>query len=316
MNNIEKRLILGTALWGWGVSKKEAFLILDNFVENGGLYIDCATNYPINKNIIDYGLALLWIEEWIKINNKRLFIVVKVGSIDNLGTPNFDLSSNNILTVSKKLIDTFGDSLGCISVHWDNRTENKDFKLVQETVIALKEVKEKNNLSIGLSGIKNPRLYYESMPELADDWIIQCKENFLTNDARLKYEEYFPLAKYYAYGINMGGIKLLDTEQSISAQIRNINYSNKLKHLISNSLNDNFVKEIGLISANDLNMAYIYVKHIYNGIIIGPRTKEQLFSTQRIWNKLNCLSENNLKNLYIFISQLEKELKEKYEQFK
>ena len=78
MNNIEKRLILGTALWGWGVSKKEAFLILDNFVENGGLYIDCATNYPINKNIIDYGLALLWIEEWIKINNKRLFIVVKV----------------------------------------------------------------------------------------------------------------------------------------------------------------------------------------------------------------------------------------------
>mgnify|MGYP003486080450 FL=1 len=165
MNNIEKRLILGTALWGWGVSKKEAFLILDNFVENGGLYIDCATNYPINKNIKDYGLALLWIEEWIKINNKRLFIIVKVGSLDNLGTPNFDLSSNNILTVSKKLIDTFGDSLGCISVHWDNRIENKDFKEVEETVFTLKEIKEKNNLSIGLSGIKNPRLYYESMPE-------------------------------------------------------------------------------------------------------------------------------------------------------
>lgn len=203
MNNIEKRLILGTALWGWGVSKKEAFLILDNFVENGGLYIDCATNYPINKNIKDYGLALLWIEEWIKINNKRLFIIVKIGSLDNLGTPNFDLSSNNILTVSKKLIDTFGDSLGCISIHWDNRTETKDFKEVEETIFTLKEIKEKNNLSIGLSGIKNPRLYYESMPELADDWIIQCKENFLTQEARLNYQEYFPLAKYYAYGINI-----------------------------------------------------------------------------------------------------------------
>lgn len=309
MNNIEKRLILGTALWGWGVSKKEAFLILDNFVENGGLYIDCATNYPINKNIKDYGLALLWIEEWIKINNKRLFIIVKVGSLDNLGTPNFDLSSNNILTVSKKLIDTFGNSLGCISVHWDNRIENKDFKEVEETVFTLKEIKEKNNLSIGLSGIKNPRLYYESMPELADDWIIQCKENFLTKEARLKYEEYFPLAKYYAYGINMGGIKLLDTEQSISAQIRNINYSNKLKHLISNSLNDNFVKEIGLISANDLNMAFIFFNPIYSGIIIGPRTIEQMYSTYKCWNTLLNLNSNELVKTKILIEELHKKVR-------
>lgn len=132
--------------------------VLDNFVENGGLYIDCATNYPINKNIKDYGLALLWIEEWIKINNKKLFIIVKIGSVDNLGTPNFDISCKKISTVSKELLDTFENSLGCISVHWDNRIENKDFKLVQETVVALKEIKEKNNLSIGLSGIKNPKI--------------------------------------------------------------------------------------------------------------------------------------------------------------
>lgn len=309
MNNIEKRLILGTALWGWGVSKKEAFLILDNFVENGGLYIDCATNYPINKNIKDYGLALLWIEEWIKINNKRLFIIVKVGSIDNLGTPNFDLSSNNILTVSKKLIDTFGDSLGCISVHWDNRTENKDFKLVQETVIALKEVKEKNNLSIGLSGIKNSRFYYEAMPDLADDWIIQCKENFLTQEARLNYQEYFPLAKYYAYGINMGGIKLSD-EKSVSARIREINYSSKLKDVISTSLQDNLIIDNGLSTVNDLNMAFIFLKTIFNGIIIGPRTVEQLISTFKTWDVLSNLDSNKLNQLKLFIDNLHSRIKE------
>ena len=309
MNNIEKRLILGTALWGWGVSKKEAFLILDNFVENGGLYIDCATNYPINKNIKDYGLALLWIEEWIKINNKRLFIIVKVGSLDNLGTPNFDLSSNNILTVSKKLIDTFGDSLGCISVHWDNRIENKDFKLVQETVIALKEIKEKNNLSIGLSGIKNPRFYYEAMPDLVDDWIIQCKENFLTQEARLNYQEYFPLAKYCAYGINMGGIKLSD-EKSVSARIREINYSSKLKYVISTSLQDNIIIDNGLSTVNDLNMAFIFLKTIFNGIIIGPRTVEQLISTFKTWDVLSNLDSNKLNQLKLFIDNLHSRIKE------
>ena len=308
MNNIEKRLILGTALWGWGVSKKEAFLILDNFVENGGLYIDCATNYPINKNIKDYGLALLWIEEWIKINNKRLFIIVKVGSLDNLGTPNFDLSSNNILTVSKKLIDTFGDSLGCISVHWDNRIENKDFKLVQETVIALKEIKEKNNLSIGLSGIKNPRFYYEAMPDLVDDWIIQCKENFLTKEARLNYQEYFPLSEYYAYGINMGGIKLSD-EKSVSAIIREINYSSKLKDVISTSLQDNLIIDNGLSTVNDLNMAFIFLNTIYNGIIIGPRTAEQLISTFKTWDVLSNLDSKELNQLKLFIDNLHSRIK-------
>lgn len=309
MNNIEKRLILGTALWGWGVSKKEAFLILDNFVENGGLYIDCATNYPINKNIKDYGLALLWIEEWIKINNKRLFIIVKVGSLDNLGTPNFDLSSNNISTVSKKLIDTFGDSLGCVSVHWDNRIENKDFKLVQETVIALKEIKEKNNLSIGLSGIKNPRFYYEAMPDLVDDWIIQCKENFLTQEARLNYQEYFPLAKYYAYGINMGGIKLSD-EKSVSARIREINYSSKLKDVISTSLQDNLIIDNGLSTVNNLNMSFIFLNTIFNGIIIGPRTVEQLISTFKTWGILSNLDSNKLNQLKLFISNLHSRIKE------
>ena len=52
MNNIEKRLILGTALWGWGVSKKEAFLILDNFVENGGLYIEGTSKNRVKLQII------------------------------------------------------------------------------------------------------------------------------------------------------------------------------------------------------------------------------------------------------------------------
>jgi aryl-alcohol dehydrogenase-like predicted oxidoreductase len=308
MKSKEKKLILGTALWGWGVDKKEAFLILDNFIKLGGYYIDCATNYPINKNINDYGLALEWLEEWNEINKIKLFIIVKIGSIDNLGSPSCDISKNRIISISEDLSNRFGDSLGCISIHWDNSVEDNDFEAVKEVLATLKELKN-NGLSIGLSGIKNPSLYYNALPELSDSWIIQCKENFLTDKSRLSYQEFFPLAEYYAYGINMGGLKISEKEESVSAKIRDINYSDKLKLLISNALNNEMVKNIELNSVNDLNMAFIYVNKTYNGIIIGPRTTKQLSSTFKTWNTLINLNINSLEVLKVFISQIHNRIK-------
>ena len=41
MNNfLFKDLLLGTALWGWGIDKSNALTILDNFVEKGFRKVD------------------------------------------------------------------------------------------------------------------------------------------------------------------------------------------------------------------------------------------------------------------------------------
>ena len=58
-----KNIILGTALWGWGIEKKMAFKILDNFVENNYLTINVDTNYPISGDEPQYGI-FDWLREW------------------------------------------------------------------------------------------------------------------------------------------------------------------------------------------------------------------------------------------------------------
>lgn len=300
-----KKLILGTALWGWAVSKSEAFLILDKFVEAGNYHIDCATNYPINGNIKDFGLALKWLLQWCNLNKNAISLLVKIGSINNLGTSFVDLSKDHILKTYDKLLSDFNDSLGCIAIHWDNRDNRISIK---ETISALNELK-KQGIDIGLSGIKNPRIYYELMPILADSWIIQCKENLLTNEARIKYQKFFSNATYYAYGINIGGLKILYND-SISARIRKIKYPMKLKEAFFDALNtDNILSDIGFISINDINMSFIYTNLAYDGIIIGPRNLEQLNSTLKTFNTLKSLGLGDRDSLVKFLKELQDTIK-------
>ena len=71
-------------------------------------------------------------------------------------------------------------------IHWDNRSN-------------LDEIKETSNflmntfnegIKVGLSGIKNPKLYCKAAPFLRDKWHIQIKEN-LINNSRKKYSNFF-----------------------------------------------------------------------------------------------------------------------------
>lgn len=308
MKKKDKNLILGTALWGWGINKKDAFSILDKYIEYGGRYVDCATNYPINGITEDYGLALKWLTEWISINSTKLFVIVKIGSIDNLGSPSYDLSNSRLLSLYEDLKQNFGESLGCISIHWDNRSEDKYFDFVKSTVFALQELRNKG-ISIGLSGIKCPQFYADAAPKLINDWIIQCKENFLTQESRQNYQQFFPNAQYYAYGINMGGFKISEDEQSVSAKIRKISYPNRLKDIMGNSLRDKVVQDLGLENINDLNMAFIFINPIYSGIIIGPRTEDQMSLTFKSWQRLINLDLSELTKLKIFINELQRKIK-------
>ena len=88
MQNKKKDLVLGTALWGWGIKKEMAFKILDAFVENNYLTIDVATNYPISGIANQYGQSIDWLMEWNKFNPEiKLNIICKIGSLNNIKTP-------------------------------------------------------------------------------------------------------------------------------------------------------------------------------------------------------------------------------------
>ena len=99
-SNYKKDLILGTALWGWGIDKISAFKILDNFVDNGFKKIDVATNYPINGEYEKFGQTMSWLKEWINYNNSNLIkVICKLGSLSNIKSKTcgwaFSIPSNN-----------------------------------------------------------------------------------------------------------------------------------------------------------------------------------------------------------------------------
>lgn len=277
----KKKLVLGTALWGWGIAREEAFSLLENFLQSGGEIVDTATNYPINKCKDDFGLAVKWLGEWKALHPQaRMSLIVKMGAKDNMGGPETDLSPERIMAASENLRDVFEDSLSCISIHWDNRQTGID-----QTVAAMSRIRE-TGLEIGLSGIKSPALYHASRPGLSDDWIIQAKENFLTNQARLSYEAYFPNARYLAYGINLGGVKIEESAKDSSVSLRGIKVEPAFVERIKSILDSDHGIEPRPVTMNQLSMAFAHSNAALSGVIIGPRNVGQLEDTVKYWKEL------------------------------
>jgi aryl-alcohol dehydrogenase-like predicted oxidoreductase len=287
-----KKVILGTALWGWGITRTEAFSLLEQFFESSGVVIDTATNYPINKCKDDFGLSVRWLTEWTRLHpNHKYSLIVKLGAKNNMGGSESDLRPENIIETTKKLKDAFGHSLSCISIHWDNRgDEPHDQIAISRTVDAMLNLREAG-LDIGLSGIKYPKNYCLSNPLLTDDWIIQVKENFLTNKSRLLYQECFPNAKYFAYGINMGGLKLESCGTESSIKLRGIKVDSSLVEKIRIVLESAKCIDPCPININQLSLAFAHCNDFLSGVIIGPRNIKQLEETLRFWEDLH--SSNN-----------------------
>lgn len=290
---LNKKIILGTALWGWRVTRVEAFKLIESLSKNGEVIIDTATNYPINKCKNDFGLAVRWLTEWTQVHrNDKLSIIVKLGSKNNLGGPEVDLSPKNIIETTKRLRDAFGCSLSCISVHWDNRSDTaQDCITISQTVDAMREIQE-TGLSIGLSGIKDPGSYFRSDPSLSRKWVIQVKENFLTDASRKRYQPVFPGAKYFAYGINMGGVKI-DNKKTVNSKnprgiIIDEFFIEKIRklHKAAKSI------EPFPITLNQLSLAFTHCNDSLAGVIIGPTTIKQLEETVDFWNHLQKLNNH------------------------
>lgn len=284
----KKKLILGTALWGWGITRPEAFKILERHFENDEIIVDTATNYPINKNPKDFGLAIRWLSEWTSAHpNEQFSLIAKIGSTNNMGGPESDLSHKNIIETTNRLRDSFGESLSCVSIHWDDRFGEAPKKhAIVQTVEAMTIVRD-SGLEIGLSGIKAPEHYYLSNPELANEWIIQVKENFLTHNARSEYEKYFPKARYFAYGINMGGVKLECSSDNCSVSLRGIKVTSSLVQKMQEIIDSNHGIEPRPTNLNQLSLAFAHSNDSLSGVIIGPRNVLQLEETIQYWASLD-----------------------------
>ncbi|MEI8204588.1 MAG: aldo/keto reductase [Bacteroidota bacterium] len=294
-----KILVLGTALWGWGVDRSTAFHMLDRFLQLGGRIVDTATNYPINKRPDDFGIVIKWISEWIASNGtKELSVLVKFGATDNMGGRAVNLGSSFISETEAFLRKCFGTSLAGMAVHWDNRGNGEyDASFIAETVYTMSKL-QSAGLSIGFSGVSRPDLYLSSAPELSDKWWIQIKENALSSTARLEYQKFFPKSTYLAYGINMGGMKLDPPADNSSLVLRGINYQNELIKWLSKFINSNHGLNPAPKNLNELALFSSYLNPSLRGVVIGPRNMVQLESTICFWNRLRSEASPSMVSIF------------------
>lgn len=267
-----KDIVLGTAMWGWSLqNRSDAWKLLDYFVENSFSLVDTAVNYPIDGNSEHMGLALNWLKEWRKANPQKIKLMVKLGSINNAGTPDSDLRSKVLIHQTQQLLNDFEESLWGISVHWDNRNCQMD---VDDTVQALKYISN-YGLRVGLSGISHPELYCQKVQTFTDPIIIQVKENLFDKHIRTQYTKYFQGSRYWAYGINFGGLSLVGGKQETFTK-RNIKVSDSIRKLLYEVMNSNELIYLQLKNNYDLSLIEAITNPALDGLILGSRTIDQL----------------------------------------
>lgn len=273
-----KKLALGTALWGWGVKKEVCFALLDMFYDCGERYIDTASNYPMNGLKEARYASENIISEWINVNKIHdLNIIYKLGSTQNYNTPVNNLTPDFIEDETLRIADKFGENKLIRMIHWD---DSYDKVSIYNTI---KKMVETPSIGFGLSGIKNPSIYFEFINQLyaSEDVYIEIKSNLLeSNISNYDVNHNFNL-KFFAYGISISGIKLnrndytndsyvnLVKGESYHDNIMTLNLQNKIKLIMNKYEEIKSMYHIG-ITVSEMN------EHLY-GYIVSPRNKPQLF---------------------------------------
>lgn len=281
-------LILGTAMWGWTVSEATAFAVLDAFYQHGFRQIDTATNYPINKIPEDFRKAEKILLQWIKTHNiKDLEIIIKVGSINNLRTPEHNLSKSFLLLNLDDYRFQFDSNFHTYMIHWDNRDSENE---IRETLEALDEAR-KQGLRIGLSGIQYPEIYFKLNQEFQFNFRIQMKHNLLQSDYQ-RYTLFHGKPRFIAYGINAGGLKLNTSEYRKDSSLKARGGPTDTMYPIVESL-QKILKDANqkatrpkLKSMNHIGMLYAYHSADIEGILVGPSSSLQLHDTIEFYRSL------------------------------
>jgi aryl-alcohol dehydrogenase-like predicted oxidoreductase len=288
MHPSDKKLMLGTAQWGWTVTKNEAFRLLDTWLAAGYLAVDCATNYPINRQPQDFRAAEKILLEYLRAHGiRRVELTMKIGSLDNMRSPEVNLSPSFIQMIGEEYHRLFGQNLRGLMFHWDNRTDAAD---IRSSVESLLDLCREHSMRPGLSGIAHPAAYAEALRDLPAEWDIQIKHNLLHSD----FSRYSPLSfaaketRFFAYGINAGGVKLESPYPSESTFLARGGQPEKISPLlekISAALpgwNTAYVRP-PLKTMNHLGLIYTAWHPGLSGLLLGVSSVAQLRESLDFW---------------------------------
>ncbi len=299
---MSKILMLGTAQWGWTVSKKEAFLLLDTWIGAGFRHLDCATNYPINRNPADFRAAEKILQEYIHAHGLHdLRLTMKIGSLDNLRSPEANLAPSFIQMMTEEYLRLFDANLTCTMIHWDNRDQ---IELIKATLEALNRNQKAFGIKPGISGIAHPEAYKLANENLGLSFEIQLKHNVLQSDldkyAVLNTAEPSSMAHaYYAYGLNAGGLKLeppYPTDSTYLARGGDPEKGTLLLEKISSYLptwNTAFVRP-PVKTMNQLGLIYANWQAGLNGILLGVSSVAQLKESLDFWRNFEVFDYSDV----------------------
>lgn len=295
-NILEKKIILGTAQWGWNVDKQQAFQILDAWIEAGQLEVDAATNYPINRNPDDFRRSEQILLEYIKAHGlSKLRVTMKMGSLDNMRGPEVNLAPSFVQMLGEEYTRLFGANLSCLMFHWDNR---QDISAISASLEALVRLCETSGLQPGLSGIAHPELYVQALPMRDHHFTIEVKHNLFQSD----FERYKPLwgqgHRFWVYGINAGGLKLDARYDETSTLTRRGGPSEKSAALIA-ELNGflpkwNQTARPPINSMHQIGLLYARLNKALHGVIVGVSSAAQLQETLIFYRHLQSFDYSDV----------------------
>lgn len=283
--------MLGTAQWGWTVSKNEAFQLLDAWLIAGYKQVDCATNYPINRNPADFRAAEKILNEYTRAHGLHdLQITMKIGSLDNMRSPEVNLAPSFVQMMTEEYLRLFGSNVACVMFHWDNRSDVDD---IQIGLNVLQRLQKEYGIRPGLSGITHPESYAAANTDLKLTFDIQLKHNVLQSDldryAPLFHAASEPLSHhFFAYGINAGGIKLEPPYPVDSTFIARGGQPEKVAPFLEKIhgflpvWNTAFVRP-PVKTMNQLGLIFAGIHADLNGILLGVASVAQLRETLDFW---------------------------------
>ncbi len=302
-------LLIGTAQWGWNTGRDEAFRLLDAWLRAGHRGIDTATNYPINRQPDDFRAAEKILEEYIQAHGLRdLQVTMKVGSLDNMRSPEANLAPSFLLMMAEEYRRRFGDNLHGIMLHWDNREDEAAIHAALE-VLAL--LQRDYGLRPGLSGLAHPEVYAQANADLGLAFDIQLKHNVLQSDL----ERYQPLllpirqsfyssddlespgkvglpTRVFAYGINAGGVKLDGPYAADSTFLARGGQPDlvvarlaQIRALLP-GFHQAFVRPPAK-TMNHLGLIYAALHPRVDGLVLGVSSVAQLAETLDFWRNLD-----------------------------